>query len=173
MKTGSKHTIETKEKMKLAKLKNPVRYWLGKRRSQGTIEKIRNKNKGQGIGNQYAKGNPPNKTSFKKGEHHGIEFGKDRRMDGKYHWNWKDGKSFEPYGKEWFTNLRTIIRKRDRFTCQECGKNGFVVHHIDYNKKNNNLDNLITLCRSCHTKTNYNRKDWIKHYKLNNRSRRD
>ena len=36
-----------------------------------------------------------------------------------------------------------------------------VIHHIDYNKKNCNLNNLITLCRSCNAKANYNR-DWHK-----------
>ena len=172
---GKKHTEKTKEKMKLAKLKNPARYWLGKKRSKETIEKIRNKKKGQNIGNQFAKGNLPNRTSFKKGEHHGVEFGKDKRVDGKYNHNWKGGTSFEPYGIEFNKELKTEIRKRDKFTCQECDKNGFVIHHIDYNKKNNNPTNLITLCRSCNFKANYNREDWTKCYqnKLNNRSRRD
>ena len=39
-------------------------------------------------------------------------------------------------------------------------KNGFDVHHIDYDKKNNSKKNLITLCRSCHAKTNFKRKEW-------------
>ena len=32
------------------------------------------------------------------------------------------------------------------------------IHHIDYNKKNNKEENLITLCRSCNVKVNFNRK---------------
>lgn len=37
------------------------------------------------------------------------------------------------------------------------------VHHIDYNKNNNNKDNLISLCISCHVKSNWKRKDWMKY----------
>jgi len=39
---GKKHSEETKEKMRLAKLKNPTKYWLGKKRSVETVEKMRN-----------------------------------------------------------------------------------------------------------------------------------
>ena len=77
---------------------------------------------------------------------------------------WMGGKSFEPYSLEWTSELRTIIRKRDGFQCQICLKNGFCVHHIDYNKKNCNNNNLITLCRKCHPKTNHNREAWIKYF---------
>ena len=41
---------------------------------------------------------------------------------------------------------------------------GFL-HHIDYNKFNNNEDNLVSLCDICHGKTNYNREKWIKIFK--------
>ena len=78
---------------------------------------------------------------------------------------WKGGKSFEEYGEEWTNELKTKIRKRDKFVCQNCTKNGFVIHHIDYNKKNNNEDNLITLCRHCHGLTGFNRNKWIKFLK--------
>jgi len=40
--------------------------------------------------------------------------------------------------------------------CNVCGYGEFirslVVHHIDGNRDNNDLDNLIPLCRSCHRK---------------------
>ncbi len=41
------------------------------------------------------------------------------------------------------------------------------VHHIDYDKTNNNIENLIILCGSCHTKTNgkNNREYWTNYYK--------
>ena len=38
-----------------------------------------------------------------------------------------------------------------------CGKE---IHHIDYDKKNCNENNLITLCLRCHRKTNANRRFW-------------
>ena len=31
------------------------------------------------------------------------------------------------------------------------------LHHIDYNKQNSIKNNLVFLCNSCHSKTNYNR----------------
>lgn len=49
---------------------------------------------------------------------------------------------------------------RDNFSCTNCQKNCdeaiLVVHHIDESRKlgiknmNNNLDNLLTLCKKCH-----------------------
>ncbi len=86
------------------------------------------------------------------------------------HWNWKGGKSFEKYPEEFF-KIRNKIRKRDNYICQECGlkrkeiKKQLDVHHIDFNKNNNHLKNLITLCRSCHGKTQFGEKDWINYYK--------
>ena len=80
--------------------------------------------------------------------------------------NWKGGLSFEPYGIEFNKKLKRQVRERDNFTCQMTGcnkkENGrdHDVHHVDYNKKNNNEDNLITLCMNCHMKTNGNRKYW-------------
>jgi 5-methylcytosine-specific restriction endonuclease McrA len=74
--------------------------------------------------------------------------------------NYKGGKSFEVYPEQ-FWQLRKAIRERDSYTCQVCGEYpAFDVHHIDYNKKNNEPENLITLCRNCHSKTNGNREYW-------------
>jgi DNA-directed RNA polymerase subunit M/transcription elongation factor TFIIS len=87
-------------------------------------------------------------------------------MSGCKHWNWKGGITNESYGPNWSETLRTIIRKRDKFACAICNKNGFVVHHIDYNKKNNKHNNLITLCRHCHCKTNYKRNIWYIYFKV-------
>jgi len=79
------------------------------------------------------------------------------------HW-WKDGKSREPYPIAWRQTLKKSIRERDKYTCNICKKFGKHVHHIDYNKNNLNPKNLITLCSSCHSKTNNNRKDWRKFF---------
>lgn len=75
--------------------------------------------------------------------------------------NWQGGKSFELYTENWTDILKMAIRQRDKFTCGVCGKNGYDVHHKDYDKKNCDPKNLITLCRKCHIKTNFNRKYWI------------
>ncbi|MEK6882183.1 MAG: HNH endonuclease [Nanoarchaeota archaeon] len=69
-----------------------------------------------------------------------------------------------------FFNKRKYVKQRDIFTCQLCGDINSIldIHHIDYNKNNNDLNNLITLCHSCHSKTNSNREDWLNHFKNRN-----
>ena len=75
---------------------------------------------------------------------------------------WKGGISFKPYTLDWTETLKKSIRERDHYICQLCNEYGFVVHHIDYDKENSRLENLITLCRKCHTKTNHNRIFWMR-----------
>lgn len=78
---------------------------------------------------------------------------------------WKGGLSFEPYTVDWTDTLKKSIRQRDKYTCRVCGKEpSIIVHHIDYDKKNCNPENLITLCRKCHAKTNFNRTFWINYF---------
>ena len=78
---------------------------------------------------------------------------------------WKGGISFEPYTTDWTETLKQSIRERDRYTCQLCHNSGNSIHHIDYVKKNCNPTNLITLCKKCNSKVNFNRNKWIKYFK--------
>lgn len=90
---------------------------------------------------------------------------------------WIDGRSFDryKYPEDWTNHIRESVRIRDNYVCQECGIHqdelchGQVkkldCHHIDYDKNNLNCDNLISLCRSCHVKTNFNREHWINYFK--------
>jgi len=78
--------------------------------------------------------------------------------------------SKEPYSLNWTEELRESIRICDNHECQNCGMTEeehlivigkiLCVHHIDYNKKNCNEDNLITLCMACNIRANYNRDYW-------------
>jgi len=76
------------------------------------------------------------------------------------------------YGAGFDSNLKEKIRFRDGYKCKNCGcsqlenNKQLACHHIDYNKKNNNINNLISLCNSCHSKTNYNRKKWVRKFNL-------
>lgn len=69
-----------------------------------------------------------------------------------------------PYG--WSRTLKKRIRERDSRRCVLCGKtkkeNGrkLDVHHIDYDKSNLDPSNLVSLCQSCHGKTNWNHSYW-------------
>lgn len=82
--------------------------------------------------------------------------------------SWKGGLSFEPYSITWNFRLREMIRERDGRECHICGKgeNGrrLVVHHIDYNKKNCEAKNLISLCHYCHIRTNSIREKWQSYF---------
>lgn len=75
------------------------------------------------------------------------------------------------YPPEW-SDVRKKIYERDLWTCQECGthcrsekKTRIQCHHIDYNIHNNSYENLITLCASCHAKTNFDKDFWIYYFK--------
>jgi len=104
------------------------------------------------------------KTEFEKGM---IPWNKGKdclQLSGENHPNWKGGKSFEPYSIDWTETLRRSIRERDRYICQLCSGYGDNVHHIDYDKKNCNPDNLINLCRGCNSKVNFNRDYWTEYF---------
>ncbi|KKN76510.1 hypothetical protein LCGC14_0370190 [marine sediment metagenome] len=78
---------------------------------------------------------------------------------------WIGGRSYRPYTAEWTRELKQRIKDRDKQTCQLCiiqieDVRELYVHHIDYDKSNNSEDNLITLCHSCHSKTNHHRTEW-------------
>ena len=83
--------------------------------------------------------------------------------------SWQGGKSFEPYGYEFNSMLKAQIRERDDRQSVLCsakeGRPRHHVHHIDYNKKNNNPNNLVTLCPTCHRRTNWNREYWLAGFK--------
>jgi hypothetical protein len=85
--------------------------------------------------------------------------------------NWQGGISFIFYPKNWKDSLKEEIRKRDKYNCQLCKINQNTqrrkldVHHIDYNKKNCEFKNLISLCQKCHLRVNTNRNYWAKYFK--------
>ena len=79
---------------------------------------------------------------------------------GKNNISWKGGISSLLYPIEWNGTLKHKIFVRDKGRCQLCGKLGrkrsdLVCHHIDFNKKNCQTDNIQLLCRSCHMKVHW------------------
>lgn len=83
---------------------------------------------------------------------------------------WKGRISFEPYGLEFNYAFKEKIRIRDGRCCIICNRSEeelqeqLCVHHIDYIKINNFLQNCVSLCRKHHADTNGNRIHWTKFF---------
>lgn len=91
----------------------------------------------------------------------------DQLKRGEEHPNWEPDTT-DRYGSGWTVKKKREVRKRDGYECQVCGlsqqehleKLGarLNVHHIiparkfDDAEARNSPDNLVTLCRSCHSK---------------------
>jgi len=113
-------------------------YWTGKHRNPETKEKIR------------------------------------RAISGENHPHWRGGISNNKYSIKFNKEIKELIRKRDNYTCQLCGVsececlNKLPIHHIDYNKQNCLPSNLLSLCGSCNSKVNWQRKKWTKYFRNRN-----
>lgn len=90
-------------------------------------------------------------------------YGNGDKIKGDKNPNWRGGRRQSKYSRIWTRIFRQSIRERDNHTCQICklNNNHLDVHHIDYNKLNCDIKNLISLCKKCHSKTNGNREYWI------------
>jgi len=94
---------------------------------------------------------------------------------GKNNPNYIDGTGNYPYPLAFNSKLKLEIRKRDNYTCQNCDMTEekhlivfgqvLAIHHIDYDKENCKKKNLITLCKQCNARANYNRNYWIDYFK--------
>ena len=140
------------------------------------------------IGNQFGKGNPPNKTSFKKGNpspktafqkgHISWKTDKTAKEDkripaGDRHHNWRGG--ITPKNKLIrhslkFKEWKNAVFERDNYTCQECYHRGGRLHphHIKsfskYPLLRFEVNNGITLCEECHKQVNFKEEDWINYF---------
>ena len=120
--------------------------------------------KGENLGNQHAKGNKPNKTSFKKGEHRSpeTEFKKGEMTEVQLaeknsNWKGKDAK-INPIHR-WIEYRKG---KAKEHKCEHCGKQAHHWSNIDH-KYSRKLEDYTALCSSCHMKFDY---------KYNNRTKR-
>jgi len=93
---------------------------------------------------------------------------------GKLHVSWIEDRNLLEYPDEFNKYLKEQIRKRDNYICQNCGMTeeehlmligtNLTIHHIDYNKKNCQGNNLISLCNQCNLRANINRDYWQELY---------
>jgi len=172
-----KHTEETKKKIREARARQGSNVWNKglkgykvKPCSEERKKKISNAQIGEK--NHNWRGGKPYCIDCRKklSQHHQKGkrcrkcFGISKRN--KNHWNWLGGLSRKPYPIYWRETLKREVKERDKYICKICfSKEKLSVHHIDYNKDNCGLDNLITLCKSCNTKCNKNRSYWINYFK--------
>jgi hypothetical protein len=92
---------------------------------------------------------------------------------------WNKGKGLGRvyyYYPSLFSNaiFRAKIKTRDDYVCQECNISeeehiivfsyALSIHHIDYDKKNCNPTNLITVCHACNARANHNKDYWQQHF---------
>ena len=133
----------------------------GKKLSEKTRRKLSEAHKGKKLSKE---------TRRKISEGHKGEKNSMYGMTGELSPGWKDGLSFEPYTKEFNKQFKNKIRKRDNQVCMLCEihreklKRALDVHHINYDKKLSFPQNCISLCNSCHMKTNSKRKYWTKFF---------
>lgn len=139
---------ESKKKMIETKLKNPIRYWTGKKRSPETIAKMVGNRKSYIAWNKGLKGyKAGSQSNFWKG---GIN---PERL--------KIRSSLEM--KEW----RLKVFTRDNYTCQICGQVGGKLeanHDLAFSLYPDlrfEILNGETLCKSCHLKKPTSNKGWI------------
>ena len=165
LKEASKKRYENPEQRQLllcagkkgAKLREGVGYWTGKKRPVDTRLKMSASHKGK------LKGIPKTKEHRQKlSDTHA----------GDKHPNWKGGKSFEPYCIKFNERFKNRVRKFFGFVCVECGnKNSdgtkLHVHHVNFNKMSccdGTKTLFVSLCNSCHPKTNFRRDFWEERY---------
>lgn len=132
-KSGFKHSEETKEKLRQAKLNNPTKYWLGKKRPEITAwlnyegrkhtEEWKAQNAERMKGNTYG---------FQKG-HRPV--------------NWKGSLKYQ--------NKQVLLR--DDYTCQTCGMRDEEIMEVDHIIEKalggaDTQENLQTLCPNCHAR---------------------
>jgi hypothetical protein len=152
-------TPEMRERARQAKLTNPVRYWLGKKRPD-IAEALRNANRGKVLSEETKR----RISDALKGHDVPLAIRKkiaESQKGDKSH-AWRGGVSQENRRIRrsiQFRQWREAVFKRDNWTCQKCKKRGGALHphHIRsfarYPAYRFRVSNGKTLCASCHRKT--------------------
>jgi hypothetical protein len=145
-----------KPKLNKWKEKNRKRYYIFKEKCKNCNEPF--------LALDFNIGNYCSKKCNQTGKHN--SYYNKKTMYRETHPNWKGGISCEPYCIQWLDKeYKESIKKRDKYMCLNpaCNKINKIltIHHINYNKKDCRPKNLITLCKSCNSIANFNRK-WHK-----------
>lgn len=176
---GYKHSDEAKRKMSEHNLAHPRKYWLGKKRSEETSQKIREKHLISGHRPPSQSGKVLSQERKEQIRRIAIEKGYGKWMTGKKATEETRRKLRElvlgekaPAWKGGITPIHHSIRgsleyriwrenvfKRDKFGCSFCGDDSggnLNAHHIlpfsIFPERRFEINNGITLCEDCHNK---------------------
>lgn len=90
-----------------------------------------------------------------------------KKISGENSPHWRGGRSNSPWSYEFNLELKQAVRDRDGNKCRRCGKEqGYsdgrklAIHHINFDKNDNRLENLAAVCASCHSKITRNPQLW-------------
>jgi hypothetical protein len=152
---GKENAIRMKERYKNKLLSNPIHRFNKEVINKLRIARLGKKSPEQSI--RMRLNNPMKRIDLREKA--------SERNSGEKNYFWNGGLSLEPYSPEFNKLFKEAIRIRDNDSCVICGSDKSIcIHHIDYNKLNTTKENCISLCRNCHTKTNFNRGHWIKFF---------
>lgn len=167
MKSGQKHSKETKDKISKIQKGKPKPWMLGNRNGMYSSTKFKKGMIAPMKGRKFTKEHIQKVIQSRK---------KNGKQSGKNHYNWKGGILTNPYPAEFNAELKLRIRTRDKFTCCLCGKTEreeleelnhvLCVNHIDFDKNNCNEKNLNTLCVRCNIKINREREYWTDYFRI-------
>jgi len=154
---GRKHTEESKQKMRDAKRGNVLISLEQQKQTSQTLKKYFKTHVNPFKGRKHTEKSKQKMSDRLKGKYNGGKAS-----------NWQGGIDSFPYAIGWAGWYIEKIRERDSHKCQnpKC-KNPHKlldIHHVDYDKQNHDPNNLITLCKKCHGRTQKNREHWIAYY---------
>jgi len=153
--------------------KKTINSQIGHSVSEETRRKISKSHTGKSLSNKHRQSLSNAHMGLTPSKETRVKMSKARKgvkrpdITGENHPGWCGGISNKPYAFEFNKELKDKIRKRDSYTCQLCGKTEeelgekLSIHHIDYNKKNCEESNLVSLCRVDNSKANFDRLDWM------------
>lgn len=72
-------------------------------------------------------------------------------MFGETNPRWNGGNSEYPNHAE-MKRIRLLKLRRMRAICEICGQPAYKIHHVDEDKSNHNIENLMVVCNECHGK---------------------
>jgi len=174
----------TKTRKKLSRLLIGNKRALGCKHSEESIDRARNKLLGIKASDETKEllslrrkeewKNEIRKSGWKHTEKTKNEMSERRK--GKNNANWQGGISENLYPKEFNSELKLRIRKRDSFTCCLCKKTEreeleelnrvLCVNHINFNKDDCSKENLNTLCLRCNIRVNKGREYWTNYFQM-------